>query len=588
MAPHADPNGRSTVGDVATQPQLNKQSLAFRRNALEERFVTWNPEPLGKFLETSSELFGDRPLVITDDRTLSYREVSSLADDLADGLYALGIRPGDHVAMLMANYIEFLPLKFAIAKVGAVAIPMNFLYRKEELAYVLAQSQCKALITMTGFSGLDYLNMLDEIVPGWSEGASHAGFPHLEHFVQLSTDGRTREGLRTVEALAELGRANSGATRGLSISPDSIGDILYTSGTTGAPKGVLVTHDAVLRTGYASALTRGFEDGRRILFSLPCYHMFGYVEGILAAMMAGGAVVPLTRFSPQGYLAGIEKHSVTDILCVPTMTVAILEYEQRGDYDISTLDAVLSGSAPAPAWLWDKVAKELGASEIVTGYGMTECGGAMTLTLPEDSSDIMASSVGQTKWAGAAGLPGGALTEYRTVDPITGSFMEPGEEGELVNRGPTNMLGYWDKPEETNAALRDGWLYSGDIGIVREDGYIEVTGRTKEMYKSGGELVMPKEIEELLSLHPDISQVYAIGIPDERWGEIGCVCIVRAPGATITKEEVLDICRDRLARFKVPKSVIFMDSEALPTTPTGKIQKFRLVKLAAEEIRSNS
>ncbi|MBF6149501.1 AMP-binding protein [Nocardia nova] len=560
---------------------MSNNDFDIRRNRLGERFPMWRPRSLGEWLLACADEFGDRPLVITDERTLTYRETAELATRLADGLVALGVRPGDHVGVLMANYPDFVPVKFAVALAGAVAVPLNFLYRTDELAYVLDQSECRVLITMTGFAGLDYLAMLDEIAPGWEEvGRDKSRLPQLHTVIQLSTDGRERAGVLTVDELALVGARYSGATAGIQVNPAEVGDILYTSGTTGSPKGVLITHDAVLRTGYASALTRAFADGRRILFSLPCYHMFGYVEGLIAATMVGGAVIMLPAFDAGKYLAGIERHRADDILCVPTMTVALLEHSDRHRYDLSSLSAVLSGAAPAPVWLWERVREELGASEIVTGYGMTECGGAMTLTRPEDSLELTATTAGRPKSAGAAGIDDGALVVYRTVDPVTAAPLPDGEEGELVSRGPTSMLGFWGKPEETAKGLRDGWVFSGDLGRVRPDGYLEITGRSKELYKSGGELVMPKEIEELLTARPEISQAYLIGVPDERWGDAGCACIVRAPDAEISAEEVIEICKANLARFKVPKHVVFLTADELPTTPTGKVQKFRLVNYA--------
>ena len=560
---------------------MSRSDFDIRRKWLAERFPRWQPQTLGEWVVRCAGEFGERPLVITDERTLTYRETAELATRLADGLAALGVRPGDHVGVLMANYPEFVPVKFAIALAGAVAVPLNFLYRAEELAYVLDQSECRALMTMTGFAGLDYLEMLDDIAPGWeSVDRDRTRLPNLNIVVQLSTDGRERAGVRTVSELARVGEQNPGAVGEIRVDPADVGDILYTSGTTGSPKGVLITHDAVLRTGYASALTRAFADGRRILFSLPCYHMFGYVEGLIAAMMVGGAVILLPSFDATKYLAGIERHRADDILCVPTMTVALLENPDRHRYDLSSLSAVLSGAAPGPVWLWERVRDELGASEIVTGYGMTECGGAMTLTRPEDPLELTATTAGKPKVGGVAGVEGGALVVYRTVDPISGDFLPDGAEGELVSRGPTSMLGFWGKPEETAEGLRDGWVFSGDLGRVRPDGYVEITGRSKELYKSGGELVMPKEIEELLTARPEISQAYLVGVPDERWGDAGCACVVRAPDADISAEQVIEICRANLARFKVPKHVLFLAAEELPTTPTGKVQKFRLVSYA--------
>ncbi len=537
-----------------------------RRALLRRRFPVWQPQTLSDWLDDCAERYRERPMVLTDDRELSYADIATQSRRLADGLAALGVQSGDRVAMIMANYPEFVPIKFAIARTGAIAVPLNYLYGSDELRFVLGDSGCRVVITMTGFADLDYQAMLDVM-------------PEPPMVVLLETDGRAHSGALTVEGLAALGDQNRGASDGRRVDPCGPGDLLYTSGTTGTPKGVLVSHDAVLRTAFASALTRAFEDGRRILFSLPCYHMFGYVEGLLSVGFVGGAIIPQTSFSAESYFAGIQRHRATDILCVPTMAVAMLEHPARGDYDLSSLTAILCGSAPAPIWLWKQIEADFGVSEIVTGYGMTECGGAVTLTRPEDSLQLTSATVGRPKMAGSAEVPGtDELVQYRALDRETGAALPPGGQGELVSRGPTTMLGYWNRADETAATLRHGWLLSGDLGVVRDDGYLQVTGRSKELYKSGGELIMPKEIEDLLGADDAVSQVFAIGLPDERWGEIGCVVVVPAPGAVLTEADVLATCRANLARFKVPKRVVFYRADDLPSTPTGKVQKFRLVQ----------
>lgn len=579
-------------------------TIAERRTALLERFRTWTPRTLDAWLDLCAEEHPERDFVITGERVLTYAEVAAESRRLADGLAALGVGRGDRVGLLMANHAEFVTMKFAIARTGATAIPFNFLYRTEELRYVLAQSACKVLVTNAGFQALDHAGMLDEIVPGWDtpgfadRTAVGDGAPDdLRHVVLVERPGDApRPGALTARALADLGASYPGASDGAGHTPDDVADLLYTSGSTGSPKGVQVTHDAVLRTAFASALTRAYEDGRRILFSLPCYHMFGYVEGLLSATYVGGAVIMLPAFSAEAYLTAIEKHRASDMLCVPTMAVALVESPLRHETDLSSLTAILCGSAPAPVWLWEQVERDFGVSEIVTGYGMTECGGAMTLTLPEDDLALTSTTVGRPKLAGSAGVPGSeydgipALCVYRTVDPVTGEVLPEGAVGELTSAGPTTMLGYFAKPEETAAALHvDGagttWLHSGDLGRVREDGYLVLTGRSKEVYKSGGELVMPKEVEEVLAAHPGISQVYAVGVVDDRWGEIGCAVVVRAPGPqgeVLTAEDVIAHAREHLARFKVPKRVEFLDAAQLPTTATGKVPKFRLVELVAQ------
>ena len=559
--------------------------IAARRAALQDEHPVWRPRTLDQALREAAQRYPDRPFVLTDQRTLSYGETVEWMTRLADGLAACGVRRGDRVGVLMANYLEFVPVKFAIAAAGAVAIPFNYLYRRDELAYVLAQSRCSMLVIMTGFADLDYVEMLDSIAPGWEQGPTVA-LPQLRRVVLLSTDGRERQGVLDIAQLTALGTTNPGAADDPGHRPDDVGDILYTSGSTGSPKGVMVTHDAVLRTGYASALTRAYEDGRRVLFALPCYHMFGYVEGLLSVLFVGGAIVPQTAFDPAKYFAGIERHRATDILCVPTMTVALLEHPARVDHDLSSVFAILSGAAPAPLWLWEKVRAQLGITEITTGYGMTEAGGAMTLSRPDDPLERHSGTVGAVKMAGAAGLAelAGALCGYAVVDPLTGQDLPEGSEGELVAYGPTIMRGFWEKPEETATALVGGRLHSGDLGQFGDDGYLQLTGRAKELYKSGGELVMPKEIEEILSGQPGVSQAFAVGVPDQRWGEVGCVWIVPEAGLTITAEQILQLCRDELARFKVPKHVLFLTADQLPTTPTGKVQKFALAKLAAQRL----
>ncbi|AJW40303.1 Acetoacetyl-CoA synthetase [Rhodococcus sp. B7740] len=559
-------------------------TITERRAQLLDRYPTWTPRTLDAWLDEVAQVYPDRPFVITDERTSTYADVEARSRLLADGLTSLGVRPGDHVGMLMANYADFVPLKFAIARAGAVAIPFNYLYQRDELEYVLKQSHCSFLITMSSFSGLDYLAMLDDIAPGWA-GSSKIGTPRaqggelpaLRHVAVYPTADDGRDDALTLDDIAELGRVHPGASNASTHGPMDIADLLYTSGSTGSPKGVLVTHDSVLRTGYASALSRAYEDGRRILFSLPCYHMFGYLEGLISTMYVGGAVIMHTSFHAERYLEAIEKHRATDVLCVPTMAVALIESPARHTYDFSSLGAMFCASAPAPVWLWKQLQNDFGITEVSTGYGMTETGGCMTITFPEDDLQLSIETVGRPKIAGAASRPGtDALCEYRAVDPDTGTALPAGVPGELASAGPTAMLGYFDKPAETSAALRDGWVFSGDLGLVSDDGYLRLTGRSKEVYKSGGELVMPKEVEDVIVQHDEITQAFAFGVQDDRWGEVGWVVVVTTPGSTIDSDGVIEHCKANLARFKVPRRVVFMDTDNLPKTATGKVQKFRL------------
>lgn len=558
-------------------------SVEARRAAIAARYPRWNPTTLDRLLQEAAASYGERPLVMTDERTLDYRAALARSELLARGLRALGVRPGDRVALVMANHAEFVPLVFAVWRLGAAAIPVNYLFRAEELGYVIGQSACRVAVTMRSFRDLDYLAAFDRIAPGWREGRQTA-FPALETVVVF---GEAPAGVLSVDDLAARGAGDNAPLPPNPVGPDDMAVIMYTSGTTGLPKGVIQTHDNLARSAFAGAYHQAFEDGRRTLFSLPLYHAFGLVEGLLAALFVGGAVIPQLVFDPGAMLAAIERHRASYLMLVPTMSVALLEHPALERHDLSSLVAVLAGAAPTPVWVWEKLKQKLGLEEVFTGYGMTELGAATVMTAPRDALDLVSTTVGRIMDGGPAGIPelGGLLAEYKTVDPFTGADLPPGAEGELAARGPICTPGYFEKPTET-AALRmeGGWVRSGDLGRVRPDGYVELTGRSKELYKTGGELVAPKEVEELLTAYPGIGQAFVFGIPDERWGEIGCAWVVPSPGASPSEAEVIDYVKSRLARFKVPKHVLFSDAAALPTTATGKVQKFQLVKLAQQRL----
>ncbi|GEM31259.1 AMP-binding protein [Nocardia neocaledoniensis NBRC 108232] len=557
-------------------------SPAQRRAALEAEFAPWVPRTLDQQFDHTVERFPDRPYVIAGDLVLTYREVQRWARRLADGLAAIGVRPGDHVGLIMANFPEYTPLKMAIARVGGVAVPLNYLYRTDELGYVLAQSNCRVLITMTGFRDMDYLAMLDELAPGWDR----TGVPVIGELSRVvmfdpAGAGTGRDGVLDLSDVERIGEEHTGLAPGGLRDPGDPSDILYTSGTTGSPKGVLLTHDALQRTSYGSAYCRALPDGNRVVFALPCYHLFAYEHAIQASLFVGGAILPQPKFEPLEYFAAIEKHRVTDLLGVPTMSVALVQHPERDRFDLSSLQRMLSGSAVAPSWLWERIEEALGVTELTTAYGMTEIG-ASVMTQPEDPVSVLTRTVGRPKPSGAAGIPefGGVLAQYRVLDPATGDEVPAGQEGELVSRGPSTMLGYWNRPEDTDAVLRAGWLHSGDVGRFLPDGSLVITGRAKDLYKSGGELVMPKEVEDLLTRQPGVSQAYVVGVPDELWGESGCAFVIPDPGATPDPEELIAACRAGLARFKVPRHVFITGAQDIPQTSTGKVQKFRLVPIA--------
>jgi len=526
--------------------------------------------------------YPDRLYVIGARESYTYAQVRDWSLRLARGLYALGVRPGESVAMVVDNRPEFVALKLAIARLGAVAVPVNFSYRAEELATVLERSDAAVLVSVENTVTVDRLSVLDEAIPGWDADGTSRRLPKLRDVLLVKAEARPDA--RDLAWLAAHGDGVEESTvQALTdaVDPDSPCDIVFTSGTSGRALGAVLTHDMVLRSAYGSAYHRAFGDGWRVGFSLPLYHVFGYVEGLLATMFVGGAVVPHEIFNPRTMLGAIQEHQVNEVLLVPTMSIAVVEEAEKNTYDVSSLESVFSAAAAAPVWLWERIQKLLQPKTVFTGYGQTEVSAATALTLPGDPIELVASVVGHLKLGGvaAAGEPDGHLAQYRTVDPFTGEVLPEGAEGELAVRGPIVTHEYFRDPERTADVIdAEGWLRTGDLGRLRPDGYIELTGRSKELFKVGGELVAPKEVEQALTSHPAVEQAYVAGVPDERLGEVGWAWVVLLEGSEVGEDELLRHLRSALASFKVPRGLTILRADQLPMTTTGKIQKLRLVE----------
>lgn len=560
-------------------------SVADRQAALRARFPNWEARTLDQALDAAAAEFGDRPFVITDDRTWTYRDMREWSERIAGGLHSLGLRAGEHVAMVLANYPELVAVKFAVARLGAVAVPVNILNRRDELAFVLQQSDAALLVTMDRFRDLDYLSMLDELAPDWREEGGGERFPRLRNVVVFPTggaqlpDGATPFSALEVENMAPLE---------VEKDPGSLADIIYTSGTTGSPKGVLITHDMLTRTAFGSAYARAFEDGRRIVFALPIYHVFGYVEGLLSVLYVGGAIVPRVRFDARDMLQAIERHSATDALMIPTMTLGLIEAAASGHSDLSTLQSVLSSGARAPERVWRQITDVLGVEEITTGYGMTEVTASSTVTRPDDPFERLLATNGRLRDVGVAGDPalGNRLVIYRVIDSETGRELPPGSVGELMAKGPGVTRGYYKNPDATGVAFdAEGWLHTGDLGHIDEEDYLVLVGRRKESYRCGGELVLPTEVEDLLTSHPLVEQAHVIPLPDDRMGEVGVAFVVTTTGAEVTPDELLAMVGERLARFKVPRHLFIVEAGFIPTTASGRARKFLLAEKARQVVR---
>jgi fatty-acyl-CoA synthase len=562
---------------------------AERRKRLAARWPAWKPQTLSQFFDAAAKLHADRPLILCDDRQYSYRDTMQWSRRLASGLIASGVRSGDQVAIILGNYPEFVAVKLAIARIGATAVPINFLLRHAELQYVLEQSDSVALISMNALRDLDYLAELDAIAPGWETGGGGANLPRLRNVFVFSTNGASRSRCRNLQDLAALATAHSDAELArleAAGQADSCCDILYTSGTTGRSKGVMLTHDMILRTAYASTYTRALEDGRRILFALPMYHVFGYVECLVACAFVGGAIVPQVTFDAEQMLAAAERHRATEIVCVPTMTLKLIELARKRGFAAPQLICFFNSGGLSPPSIWDEIRELFAPREILTAYGMTETTASTTCTLPEDPGARLLTSNGALKPAGVAGDPalGGYLAIYKAVHPETREDLAPGQVGELLVRGPAVTKGYYNKPEETRAAFTAGWLHTGDLGVIAADGYLTLLGRIKESYRCGGEIVIPLEIEELLNQHPLVAQALVVGIPDTKMGEVGCVCIVPSVQGRPDANDLIALCARSLARFKVPRHVIFIETKDITTTATGRPQKFKLAEFAKRRL----
>ena len=550
-----------------------------RQAALARRFPVWPARTLDQMLDAAAAEFPTRPYVINDTQTWTYSDIQAWSERLAAGLLAAGVQPGDHVAMLMANHPEFVAVKFAISRVGAVAVPINFLNRRDELGYVLRQSDAVLLVTMDSFRGLDYLGFLDELAPGWVEQSGGTAFPRLKQVVVFPASGQAvRAGAKA------LGSLGDGAAPWQAIThpgPASNSDIIYTSGTTGSPKGVMLSHDMMLRAAFGSAWGRAFEDGRRVLFSLPMYHVYGYVEGLLSVLFVGGAIVPRLKFDAVDTLEAVARHGVNDLLLIPTMTLALIDELKSRPYALDRLHAVLSSGGRSPAYIWQDIVDHLRPLEITTGYGMTEVTASSTVTRPDDPMSRLLSTNGRLRDVGPAGAggPDGKLVVYRVVNPDTRQDVALGDIGELLARGPGVTAGYYNKSEATAEAFTaDGWLLTGDLARMDAEGYLTLAGRRKESYRCGGEQVLPSDAEDLLATHPAVWQAHVVPVPDERMGEVGVACVVLREQATVTPAELTAFCAQGLARFKVPRHILLMKAEDIPVTPSGRARKFLLVQ----------
>ena len=519
----------------------------------------------------AADTYGDAPAVQAEDgATWSFTELARRVDEVARALVATGIEPGDRVGIWAPNVTAWVAAGLGVHAAGAVLVPLNTRYRGREAAYILQRSGARLLLTVRGFLDTDYVQLLRDGAGGAGADRPVADLPDLEEIVVLPTpDGAGGGGDGATgwdDLLARAADAPDGATDDLAarIGPDDVSDVMFTSGTTGHPKGVVCTHGQTLRVFEVWSRLVGLEAGDRYLVVNPFFHTFGYKAGIVAAVMRGATLLPHAVFDADQVLRRIDADRVTMLPGPPALYQSILAHPERGDLDLSSLRLAVTGAASIPVSLIRRMHDELGFDVVLTAYGLTEATGVVTMCRDGDDAETIASTSGRA-------IPD---VEVRVVD-ADGTEVARGERGEVVVRGHNVMQGYLDDPEQTAAAIdEDGWLHTGDVGVMDERGYLDIVDRTKDMFIVGGFNAYPAEIENTLVEHPGVAQAAVVGMPDDRLGEVGCAFLVPRPGQQLEAEEVVAWSRERMANFKVPRRVEVVD--ALPTNPSGKVLKHEL------------
>lgn len=484
---------------------------------------------------------------------LSWAELVESAERLAAGLLSLGLEPGDRVGVWSTNCAEWVQLQYACALAGLVLVNINPAYRSHELRYVLERSGLRVLFLHERDRRADYLAILAESRRGLS--------CRLERTIVLGSE----DWAALLAARAERPLPK--------VRPGDVANIQYTSGTTGAPKGVLLTHRNLINNGRFIAGRLRADASDRICIPVPLYHCFGCVIGTLVAAASGAAMIlPAPSFDAARTLEAVEAERATALYGVPAMFIAELNLPDFGRYDLTSLRTGVMAGAPCPIEVMRRVMTEMHCPQITICYGQTESSPVSTMSSVDDDIEIRCTTVGRAMPA----------TEIKIVDPATGATVPPGEQGELCTRGYLVMKGYDGDPQATAAAIdADGWLHSGDLAVMRPDGCIRITGRLKDMILRGGENIYPREIEEFLYTHPKIAEVQVVGIPDARLGEVVLAWIRLKPGETATPEEIRAFCEGKIAYFKIPEHIRFVDS--FPMTASGKVQKFRIRELEIRE-----
>ncbi|EHN09822.1 Acetoacetyl-CoA synthetase [Patulibacter medicamentivorans] len=519
-------------------------------------------ETIGRALARAAASRGEREALVAceQDLRLTYAELLEAVDEVARGLLARGVGRGDRVGIWSPNRAEWTLVQYATARIGAILVTINPAYRSSELRYALDQSGCRTLIAARSFKSSDYVAILAEV---------RDQLPELTDVVWLDDP--------SWQALLDGGRDQDPAAverAGEPLTADDPINIQYTSGTTGFPKGATLTHRNILGNGYLVGNGCRYGEQDRICVPVPFYHCFGMVMGNLAALAHGACVViPAQAFDPAATLRAAAAERCTSLYGVPTMFIAMLADPSFDEHDLSTLRTGIMAGSPCPAEVMRQVIDRMHMGEVTICYGMTETSPVSTQTAADDPLEQRVGTVGRVH----------PHVEVKVVDPATGETVPRGETGELCTRGYSVMRGYWNDPGKTAEAIDgDGWMHTGDLATIDEQGYLRIVGRSKDMIIRGGENVYPREIEEFLYTHPDVADVQVIGVPDERFGEEIMAWVIPRAGVALDGERIREFCRGTIAHYKVPRYVHVTDE--FPMTVTGKVQKYLMREQAIEQL----
>ncbi|MER5381105.1 FadD3 family acyl-CoA ligase [Streptomyces sp. NPDC002688] len=516
-------------------------------------------------VRSATTRFADRDAVVEGRTRISYEELGARVERAAAACVASGVRLGDRVAIWAPNTLDWIVSALGAVSAGAVLVPLNTRFKGAEAAYVLARSRAKLLFVTGTFLGTSYVASLRRASGEGPGPGPLPGLPHLEQVVVLADDAPAD--FRTWKDFLAGGEGvgtDEVRRRGAAVSGASPSDIIFTSGTTGRPKGALITHAQTLRCYEIWSGLAGLREGDRYLIVNPFFHTFGYKAGIIACLMRGATMIPQPVFDVDTVLANVAAERVSVLPGPPTLHQSLLDHPSRAAYDLSALRLVVTGAAVVPLRLVERLRTELGVDTVLTAYGLSEASGIVTMCRRGDAPAVIASTSGRA-------IPD---TEVRVVDS-SGTPVAPGSPGEVLVRGFNVMRGYFEDPEATAAVLsEDGWLRTGDVGVLDPEGNLRITDRIKDMYIVGGFNAYPAEIEQLLGLHPDVADVAVIGIPDSRLGEVGKAYVVRRPHSVLTADDLIAWSRREMANYKVPRTIEFVPE--LPRNASGKVVKGEL------------